>query len=95
MKPFMKRRMARPSLSSWREAAVVAYRMKMAITEKDDESLSRAQKRLLRRIYNGRSVPIIADEKPFLTYKDASRYLHSLAPEARDAAYAEMRENAK
>ena len=67
----------------------------MAITEKDDESLSRAQKRLLRRIYNGRSVPIIADEKPFLNYKDASRYLQSLTPEARDAAYAEMRENAQ
>ena len=57
--------------------------------------LSRAQKRLLRRIYNGRCVPIIADGRPFMTYKDASRHLESLSPEARDAAYAEMKEQAK
>jgi len=57
--------------------------------------LTRAQNRLLRRIYNGRSVPIVAAGRPFLTYKDASRYLQSLAPHARDAAYAEMKEQAK
>lgn len=67
----------------------------MAMTEEDDQSLSRSQKRSLRRIYNGRSVPVIADGRPFLTYKDASQYLQSLAPQARNAAYAEMKEKAK
>jgi hypothetical protein len=61
----------------------------------EDQSLSRSQRRLLRRIYNGRSVPIIADGKPFLTYRGASKYLQSLTPQARDAAYAEMKEMAK
>jgi hypothetical protein len=67
----------------------------MATTEADDQSLSRTQRRLLRRIYNGRSVPIIADGRPFLTYKDARQYLEALAREARDAAYAEMKGQAK
>jgi hypothetical protein len=67
----------------------------MTVTNEDTPSLTRAQIRLLRRIYNGRSVPIVADGRPFLTYKDASRYLRSLAPQARDAAYAEMKEQAK
>lgn len=62
------------------------------MTEEDgSQSLSRTQRRLLRRIYNGRSVPIIADGRPFLTYKEASRYLQSLTPEARDRVYAEMK----
>jgi hypothetical protein len=67
----------------------------MTVTEEDDPTLTRTQKRLLRRIYNGRSVPIIADGRPFLTYRDASEYLRSLAPQARDAAYTEMKEQAK
>jgi hypothetical protein len=67
----------------------------MTVTEEDDPTLTRTQKRLLRRIYNGRSVPIIADGRPFLTYRDASQYLRSLAPQARDAAYAEMKAQAK
>ena len=67
----------------------------MTITEEGDQSLSRAQRRFLRRIYNGRSVPIIADGRPFLTYKDASQYLQSLAPDVREAAYAEMKQQAK
>lgn len=66
----------------------------MAITE-PGQSLSRAQRRSLRRIYNDRTVPIVADGRPFLTFKDASRYLEMLEPEARDAAYAEMREKAR
>jgi hypothetical protein len=61
----------------------------------DDGSLSRAQRRSLRRIYNGRSIPIIADGRLFLTYKDASQYLQSLTPQRRDAAYAEMKEQAR
>lgn len=67
----------------------------MAMAENDDQALERSQRRLLRRIFNGRSVPIVVDGRPFLTYKEASRYLLSLAPQARDAAYAEMREQAR
>ena len=67
----------------------------MTIMEADDQSLSRPQRRLLRRIYNGRSVPIVADGRPFLTYKEASQYLQSLADDARDAVYAEMKGKAK
>ncbi|WP_343616748.1 hypothetical protein [Novosphingobium sp.] len=55
-------------------------------------SLSRPQRRLLRRIYNGRTTPIMADGKPFLTYKAAKQYLLGLTPEERDAAYLEMKE---
>ena len=61
----------------------------------DDQSLSRSQRRSLRRIYNGRSVPIIVDGRSFLTFQDANRFLQTLAPQARDAAYAEMKEKAK
>ena len=61
----------------------------------EDQSLSRPQRRALRRIYNGRTVPIIAEGRPFLSFKEASHYLQSLAPEARDAAFAAMMEQAK
>lgn len=67
----------------------------MTVTQEDGAVLTRAQNRLLRRLYNGRSVPIIADGKSFLTYRDASLYLQSLPPQARDAAYAEMKSQAK
>jgi hypothetical protein len=67
----------------------------MTVTKEDDPSLTRKQKRLLRRIYNGRSVALVADGRPFLTYRDASRYLRSLEPQAREAAYDEMKEQAK
>lgn len=67
----------------------------MAMTEEDDQGLSRAQRRSLRRMYNGRSVAIVADGRAFLTYKDASQYLQSLAPQARDAAYADMKAKVK
>lgn len=66
----------------------------MTVTKEDDAALTRAQNRFLRRIYNGRSVPIIADGRHFLTYRDASRYLRSLTPQAREAAYAAMKEQA-
>lgn len=42
-------------------------------------------------MFNGRTVPISADGRPFLTYKEASRYLLSLAPEARVQAYGQMK----
>ena len=67
----------------------------MTVTNEDDAALTRAQTRLLRRIYNGRTEPIIAAGKPFLTYRDATRFLRSLEPQARDAAYAEMKDQAK
>lgn len=60
-----------------------------------EAALSRPQRRLLRRIYNGRTVPIVVDGQPFLTFREASRYLLTLAAEARDAAYLEMRQQAK
>jgi len=68
--------------------------LKMTVTNEDDPTLTRTQIRLLRRIYNGRTVPIIADGRPFLTYKAASRYLRSLALQERDSAYAEMKAQA-
>jgi hypothetical protein len=64
------------------------------MTEARDQSLGRAQRRLLRRIFNGRLVPVIVDEMPFLTYKEASRYLLSLTPEAREAAYGKLKRHA-
>lgn len=67
----------------------------MTVTSEDAPSLTRTQKRLLRRIYNGRSIPIITDGRPFLTYKDANQYLLSLEPQAREAAYDAMKEQAK
>ena len=56
--------------------------------------MGRSQRRLLRRIYNHRTAPIIVDGQPFLTYKEASSYLLSLTPEAREKAYAEMKSSA-
>lgn len=60
-----------------------------------EAALSRPQRRLLRRIYNGRTVPVVVDGTPFLTFREASRYLLALGSEARDAAYLEMRRQAK
>lgn len=62
------------------------------MSDEDNQSLSRPQRRLLCRIYNGRTVPIMADGMPFLTYKAARQYLLSLPAEARDAAYLAMKE---
>ncbi|MFT3966774.1 MAG: hypothetical protein QM690_12930 [Sphingobium sp.] len=61
------------------------------MTDDEDPSLDRPQRRLLRRLFNGRTVPVVADGKPFLTYREAARYLLSLPPEAREAAYAQMK----
>ena len=54
-------------------------------------TLGRTEKRLLRRIYNGRTTPVVVDDKPFLTYKEALRYLETLPQDAMDAAYAAMK----
>jgi hypothetical protein len=45
---------------------------------------------LLRRLFNGRTVPIIVNDRLFLTYKEASRYLLSLIGDAREKAYSDM-----
>lgn len=65
------------------------------MTDDVSQSLTRTQRRLLRRIYNGRTTPIIADGQPFLTYKAAKQYLEGLTPEAREAAYLAMKEQGK
>ncbi|MFN3820293.1 hypothetical protein [Blastomonas sp.] len=49
---------------------------------------------MLRRIYNGRTVPIIVNGMPFLTYREASQYLLSLTDDERENAYMEMRSGA-
>ncbi|WCP11864.1 hypothetical protein sphantq_00258 [Sphingobium sp. AntQ-1] len=64
-----------------------------AIDQPDD--LSRPQKRLLKRLYNGRTVPVMADDRPFLRYKDAALYLLSLPIDARETAYTQMKAQAR
>lgn len=64
------------------------------ITEEPDHSLDRAQRRLLRRIYNARTIPITVDDRHFLNYKEASRYLLSLPGNERTRAYEQMRSGA-
>lgn len=49
---------------------------------------------MLCRIFNGRTVPILVDGQPFLTYKEASRYLLSLAHDEREKAYLEIKRGA-
>jgi hypothetical protein len=63
--------------------------------DEDTQVLSRPQRRLLRRVYNGRTEPVMADGKPFLTYRLARDYLEALTPEERDAAYLEMKAQAR
>ena len=63
----------------------------LAMIEDESDALTRPQRRLLRRIFNGRTGPIVAHGRSFLTYKEASAHLKSLPPEARDAAYAELK----
>ncbi len=67
----------------------------MTVTNESEAALTRTQTRFLRRIYNGRAIPIVVNDLPFLTYRDASQYLRSLTPEARDTAYAEIKVQAK
>lgn len=63
----------------------------MSAASPDHEPLDRAQRRLLRRIYNGRRTPILIDGTPLLTFREASRFLLALSPDARETAYAQMR----
>lgn len=61
----------------------------------DDHALSRAQRRALRRIYNGRTEPIVVEGRPFLTFREARVFLEALSAAERDAACAEMMAQAK
>ncbi len=67
----------------------------MTVTNEDEPALARAQRRFLRRIYNGRTQPILVDGKAFLTYKEACQYLLTLEQEPREAAYQVMKAQAK
>lgn len=60
-----------------------------------EEWPSRPQRRFLRRIYNGRSVPIVADGREFLTYKAALAFLLTLDLAEREACYAAMKAQAQ
>ncbi len=57
----------------------------------EPEALSRPQRRLLRRLFNGRTVAIVADEREFMTFQAAKAYLLGLEPERREAVYQEMK----
>jgi len=61
------RRRYSPYPCNWILAREIVTRQDVAITEDRDQTLARPQRRLLRRIYNGRIVPIIFDDRPFLT----------------------------
>ncbi|MEA3387941.1 hypothetical protein [Sphingobium sp. CCH11-B1] len=65
----------------------------MADAEPDE--LTRPQKRFLKRLYNGRTVPVLVDQRPFLTYRDATCFLLALPPDAREAAYTAMKAQEK
>ena len=67
----------------------------MTVTNEDEPALARAQRRFLRRIYNGRTQRILVDGKAFMTYKEACQYLLSLEQELREAAYQVMKAQAK
>ena len=55
---------------------------------------SRPQRRLLRRIFNGRTVPISAGGQDFLTYKSALAYLLTLELIEREACYEDIKAQA-
>ena len=66
-----------------------------ADTDGGEEALARPQRRLLRRIFNGRMEPLLVGDLSFRAYRDAAAYLLSLPLEARDAAYAAIKAAAK
>lgn len=67
----------------------------MTVTDEEEAALTRAQKRYLRRIFNGRTVPIVVAGTALITYKDACRFLLSLEPAPREAVYQAMKEQVK
>ena len=67
----------------------------MTVINEDTPPLTRAQNRFLRRIFNGRTIPIVIGGRHLATCKDAGRYLLSLDFPDREQAYAEIKEQAK
>jgi hypothetical protein len=65
------------------------------MSEDDFAWPSRAQKRYLRRIYNGRTQPITADGQTFLTYKQAMAHLRTLDEDHCSAVVEQMKLAAK
>lgn len=59
--------------------------------EGDKQPLGRAERRYLRRVFHGRVEPLLFQNQPLLTFKDASRFLEALEGEAREAAYVALR----
>lgn len=55
------------------------------------DALSRPQRRLLARLFHGSSEPVVVEEREFHTFQEAKRYLLSLEPDAREAAYQAMK----
>lgn len=66
-----------------------------ASEQASEQALARPQRRLLRRLFNGRTVPLVVGDLSFRAYRDASSYLLSLPPDARDSAYAAIKATAK
>lgn len=63
-------------------------------TPASDTTLPRPQRRLLARLFNALTTPICVDGRELLTFQEAKRYLLSLAPEAREAAYQAIKSQA-
>lgn len=60
----------------------------------DADALTRPQRRLLRRLFNGRTQPLVTSGGAFMTFREASRFLLTLEPTEREAAYLEMKAGA-
>lgn len=60
-----------------------------------DEKLGRTQRRHLRRIFHGRSKPVLIDDQKLLTYQQVKQFLATRAPDQRDAAYERIKSLAK
>lgn len=65
------------------------------MAEGDEGALARPQRRLLKRVFNGRAAPLVVGDMSFRVYRDAAQYLLSLPIEARDAAYETIKAAAK
>ena len=71
---------------------------KVRMTNQDAEDAAwptRPQRRYLRRIYNGRNIPIHVDGTDFVTYKQAMKYLQTLDEDANNRAVEQMKAAAK
>ncbi len=55
------------------------------------DTLPRPQRRLLARLFHGRSEPVVVDGRAFLTFQEAKRYLLALDADCRETAYQAMK----